>query len=62
MTGAEILTLLSNFPGTGSIVGAVTGAVFSAIFLRRNTSAQEFEKIKAAKFKEVTENLLMKGR
>ena len=47
MNGTEIISFLTNnFPTIMSAVGAITGSLFTAIFLRHNTSAKEFEKIK----------------
>ena len=63
MNGTEIITFLSNnFPTVMTAVGSVTGALFTAIFLRHNTSATEFEKIKVGQFKEVADNLLESGK
>ena len=45
-----------------SAVGPVAGALFTAIFLRYNTKTDEFEKIKAGKFKEVADDLLASGK
>ena len=48
MNGTEIITFLSTGIGNlSSAVGAVAGAIFTAIFLRSNTKTEEFEKIKA---------------
>lgn len=48
MNGTEIIKLLTNnLPEVMSVVNSVAGAVFTAIFLRNNTSMKEFEKIKA---------------
>lgn len=63
MNGTEIITFLSNnFPTVMTAVGSVTGGLFTAIFLRHNTSATEFEKIKVGQFKEVADNLLESGK
>ncbi|WP_282003145.1 DUF2806 domain-containing protein [Veillonella denticariosi] len=63
MTGAEIISFLSNnFPTVINAVGSVVGGLFTAIFLRRNTSAAEFEKIKNGQFKEVADSLLKAGK
>ena len=63
MTGTELISFLSNnFPTISSTVGAVTGALFTAVFLRHNTSVQEFEKIKAGQFKELADTLLSEGK
>ena len=46
MNGTEIITFLSTGIGNlSSAVGAVAGAIFTAIFLRSNTKTEEFEKI-----------------
>ena len=63
MNGTEIITFLSNnIESMASAVGPVAGALFTAIFLRHNTKADEFEKIKAGKFKEVADDLLASGK
>lgn len=64
MNGTEVITFLSsNFPTVmNSMVSAVTGGLFTAIFLRHNTSATEFEKIKTGLFKEVAEEFLSLGK
>ncbi len=63
MNGTEIITFLSsNIESMASAVGPVAGALFTAIFLRHNTKTDEFEKIKAGKFKEVADDLLASGK
>lgn len=63
MNGTEIIAFLSSGLKTmSSAVGPVAGALFTAIFLRHNTKTDEFEKIKAGKFKEVADNLLASGK
>ena len=63
MKGSEIIAFLSGVPEiVGDIVSSVVGAVFTAVFLRNNTKTEEFEKIKAAKFKEVADDLLDAGK
>lgn len=63
MNGTEIITFLSNnIESMVSAVGPVAGALFTAIFLRHNTKTDEFEKIKAGKFKEVADDLLTSGK
>ena len=63
MDGAEIISFLNaSFPTVLSTVGSVTGGIITAIFLRYNTAATEFEKIKAGHFKEVVENLVESGK
>ncbi len=63
MNGSEIIAFLeNNFATISSTVGAVVGGLFTAIFLRSNTSMQEFEKIKAGQFKDVADDLLASGK
>lgn len=63
MNGTEIINFLANgLEGMSSAVGPVAGALFTAIFLRHNTKVDEFEKIKAGKFKEVADDLLASGK
>ena len=62
MTGMEIIALLSNSPNAISVVSSVVGGLFTTIFLRRNTSVAEFEKIKNGQFKEVADSLLKAGK
>lgn len=63
MTGTEIIEFLSgNVGDITTAVGAVAGSLITAIFLRNNTSIKEFEKIKAGRFDEVTEELLKTGK
>ena len=63
MNGTEIITFLeNNAPLIKSAVSAVTGSLLTAIFLRHNTAAEEFEKIKAGHFKEVADDLLATGK
>ena len=63
MNGTELITFLSrSLDSIGSAVGPVAGALFTAIFLRHNTKTDEFEKIKAGKFKEVADDLLTSGK
>lgn len=63
MNGTEIISFLaSNFPTVMNAVSAVTGGLFTAIFLKHNTAVSEFEKIKAGKFKEVADDLLSSGK
>lgn len=58
----EIIALLSNSPTAISVVSSVVGGLFTTIFLRRNTSVAEFEKIKNGQFKEVADSLLKAGK
>lgn len=63
MTGTELISFLSsNFPAITSAVSAITGSLFTAVFLRHNTSLQEFEKVKAGQFKELADTLLEEGK
>lgn len=45
-----------------SAVSAIAGSVISTLFLRKNTSITEFEKIKAGKFSEVIDKLVDTGK
>lgn len=60
MNAIEIVK--SILPYAGSAVSAICGGVITAIFLRNKTSVEEFEKIKAGRFEEATEELLASGR
>ena len=63
MTELEIIELLKGSVGEiTTAIGAVAGSLITAIFLRNNTSIKEFEKIKAGRFEEVTEELLSSGK
>lgn len=63
MNGTEIISFLANnIEAVASVVGPITGALFTAIFLRHNTRADEFEKIKAGQFREVANDLLASGK
>lgn len=64
MEGLELITLISNnLPSTiNSVVPAIAGGIITAIFLRNNTSTEEFEKIKAGELREVTNDLLKSGK
>ena len=63
MNGTELIAFLSrNLDSIGSAVGPVASALFTAIFLRHNIKTDEFEKIKAGKFKEVADDLLTSGK
>lgn len=63
MNGTEIIIFLANnLQSVASVVGPVAGALFTAIFLRHNTKANEFEKIKAGQFEEVANDLLASGK
>lgn len=63
MTGTEIIQFVANNVSTFfSPVNVIAGSLFTAIFLRKNTATQEFEKIKAGKFQEVADELLESGK
>lgn len=57
-----ISTLQNALAIDSTAVSAVVGALVTTIFLRRDTSVQEFEKVKAGKFDEVIDSLLNSGR
>lgn len=61
MTGYELIQLLITSPAIGGIVTAISGAIIGALFLRSNTSRQEFEKLKNGKLDEAVEDLLESG-
>lgn len=46
----------------GSMVNTIVGAILTTLFLRKNTANTEFEKIKAAKFADVVDELLDNGK
>ena len=63
MNGTEIISLIqSALPVVQSVISAIGGAIFTAVFLRKNTSTQEFEKLKAGKMQEVADDLLEAGK
>lgn len=59
---ALISALQDGFPLDTTVVSAVVGALVTTVFLRRDTSVKEFEKIKAGKFNEVIDSLLKSGK
>lgn len=61
MDGNALISCLQNGLETASKVGPIVGAIFVAIFLRKNTKDAEFEKLKAGKFREVADRLLASG-
>lgn len=61
MDGNALILCLQNGLETASKVGPIVGAIFAAIFLRKNTKDAEFEKLKAGKFREVADRLLASG-
>lgn len=63
MNGTEIISLIqSTLPIVSSAISAIGGAIFTAVFLRKNTSTKEFEKLKAGKMQEVADDLLESGK
>lgn len=63
MNGTEIITYLAcNLPALSTTVSAITGSIFTAVFLRFKTGTKEFEKVKAGRFEEVAEELLDSGK
>ncbi len=62
MEPTKIIELLNQIPGISNCVSAIVGAIMTAVFLRRNTKTQEFEKIKANKFGEVANDLVESGK
>lgn len=63
MNGNELIVSLSENIGTlVTAVSSVAGAIFTAIFLRHNTTTKEFEKVKAGMLREVAEDLLKSGK
>ena len=62
MEPTKIIELLNQIPDISNCVSAIVGAIMTAVFLRRNTETQEFEKIKANKFAEVVDDLLESGK
>lgn len=61
MDGNALILCLQYGLETASKVGPIVGAIFAAIFLRKNTKDVEFEKLKAGKFREVADRLLASG-
>lgn len=49
-------------PMANAAIPSVVGGLMTALFLRGNTSASEFEKIKAGKFNEALDELLKSGK
>ena len=62
MEPTKIIEILNQIPGFSNCVSSIVGAIMTAVFLRRNTQAQEFEKIKANKFGEVANDLVESGK
>lgn len=62
MESTNIIQILNQIPGFSNSVSLIIGSIITAVFLRRNTETQEFEKIKANKFAEVVDDLLESGK
>lgn len=62
MEPTNIIEILNQIPGFSNTVSLIIGSIMTAVFLRRNTQTQEFEKIKANKFGEVVNDLLESGK
>ena len=62
MEPTSIIQILNQIPGFSNSVSLIIGSIITAVFLRRNTQAQEFEKIQANKFAEVANDLLESGK
>lgn len=62
MEPTNIIEFLNQIPDFSNSVSLMIGAIITAVFFRRNTQAQEFEKIKANKFSEVVNDLLESGK
>lgn len=62
MDTAIIEFINNNLSTIMSPVNVIVGAMISAIFIRHNKDIEEIEKIKNAKFAEVTEDLIKSGR
>lgn len=62
MEPTKIIEILNQIPGFSNCVSSIVGAIMTAVFLRRNTKTQEFEKIKANKFGEVADDLVESGK
>lgn len=59
----EIIEFMRNNISTiVSPVNTIVGAILSAIFLRKNTSIEEIEKIKNAKFSDALDELIKSGK
>lgn len=61
-SNALISALQNGLAIESSAVSAIVGALITTIFLRRDTSVQEFEKVKAGMFEDVIESLLKSGK
>lgn len=62
MNGNDLILVLQNSVSTLSNIGPIVAAIFTAIFLQKNTKDTEFEKLKAGKFQEVANHLLDCGK
>ena len=54
----ELIPFITNNLINGSLVSGIVGSIITAVFLRKNTSVEEFEKIKAGKFDAIVDDLL----
>lgn len=61
-TNTLIEIIKNGTPVAQSSLSAITGAIISTLFLKKNTNTTEFEKIKMGLFKEVTNDLLESGK
>ena len=59
---ALIEVIKTGLPVINSSVSAIVGAIITTLFLRKNTSTTEFEKVKAGKFSLVIDQLLESGK
>lgn len=59
---SAIEVIKSGIPMINSSLSAIVGTVVTTLFLRRNTLATEFEKVKAGKFSEIIDELLKNGK
>lgn len=63
MNGTEIISYLAtNAPVLLTGVGPIVGSLLTVLYLRKNTTTTEFEKIKAGKFDEALNELLSNGK
>ena len=63
MDGNTLIEVIkTELPVISSSVSAIVGAIITTLFLRKNTSTTEFEKVKAGKFSLVIDQLLESGK
>lgn len=62
MDNLELISLINCISNALTPVSTIVAAIISFLFLRRNTSSQEFEKIKAGRFNDAIEDLLASGK